>query len=242
VWLVEIVMPKSLMSDIKTGSIEMEDQDIDLEELDNAYEQDLDKQETQSDAKQKMHNKTSNKTSSPFPLLEGLQYRDLEGMMKPTIHVDEFSGKMGDDEDIIVLSFFVRDKQAAKDLVAWFEKGYDFVLDADRSPGEIKPSRYLVYVEMRRRSAAPQYVAELIDDLETLTEHESEDWTMRYDGRTQPFSEEAFAQTVPLTPDDYRKTHESDLNEWRTAAGLPVKTIHETKPDMRALQAAAGLI
>ena len=29
----------------------MEDQDIDLEELDNAYEQDLDKQETQSDAK-----------------------------------------------------------------------------------------------------------------------------------------------------------------------------------------------
>ena len=51
VWLVEIVMPKSLMSDIKTGSIEMEDEDIDLEELDNAYEQDLDKQETQNDAK-----------------------------------------------------------------------------------------------------------------------------------------------------------------------------------------------
>jgi hypothetical protein len=189
-----------------------------------------------------MHNKTSNKTLPQSQLLEGLQYRDLEGMMKPTIHVDEFSGKMGDDEDIIVLSFFVRDKQAAKDLVAWFEKGYDFVLDADRSPGEIKPSRYLVYVEMRRRSAAPQYVSELIDDLGTLTEHELEDWTMKYDGKTQPFSEEAFAKTVPLTPDEYRKTHELDLNEWRTAAGLPVKQIHETKPDMRALQAAAGLI
>jgi len=189
-----------------------------------------------------MHNKTSNKTSSPFPLLEGLQYRDLEGMMKPTIHVDEFSGKMGDDEDIIVISFFVRDKQAAKDLVAWFEKGYDFVLDADRSPGEIKPSRYLVYVEIRRRSAAPQYVAELIDDLGTLTEHESEDWTMRYNGRTQSFSEEAFASTVPLTPADYRRTHESDLNEWRTAAGLPVKQIHDTKNDMRELQSAAGIL
>jgi hypothetical protein len=50
VWLVEIVMPKSLMSDIRTGSIEMEDQDIDLEELDQAYEQDLDKEESQSDA------------------------------------------------------------------------------------------------------------------------------------------------------------------------------------------------
>ena len=30
VWLVEIVMPKNLMGDIRTGSIEMEDEDIDL--------------------------------------------------------------------------------------------------------------------------------------------------------------------------------------------------------------------
>ena len=50
VWIVEIVMPKSLMNDIKTGSIEMEDQEIDLDELDQAYEQDLDKEENQSDA------------------------------------------------------------------------------------------------------------------------------------------------------------------------------------------------
>lgn len=49
VWLVEITMPKSLMSDIRTGSIELEDQDIDLQDLDDAYEQDLDKQEYQSD-------------------------------------------------------------------------------------------------------------------------------------------------------------------------------------------------
>jgi hypothetical protein len=116
------------------------------------------------------------------------------------------------------------------------------VLDADRSPGEIKPSRYLVYVEIRRRSAAPQYVAELIDDLGTLTEYEADDWTMKYNDQTQPWSEEAFATVVPLTPDDYRRTHEADLNEWRTAAGLPVKQIHETRPDLRALQAAAGLI
>jgi hypothetical protein len=45
VWLVEITMPKSLMTDIRTGSIELEDQDIDLEDLDQAYEEDLDQQE-----------------------------------------------------------------------------------------------------------------------------------------------------------------------------------------------------
>jgi hypothetical protein len=49
IWLVEITMPKALMSDIRTGSVELEDQDIDLQDLDTAYEQDLDKEEYQSD-------------------------------------------------------------------------------------------------------------------------------------------------------------------------------------------------
>ena len=51
VWLVEITMPKHLMSDIRTGSIELEDQDIDLEDLDSAYEKDLDDEQYQSDVK-----------------------------------------------------------------------------------------------------------------------------------------------------------------------------------------------
>jgi hypothetical protein len=52
VWLVAITMPKALMNDIRTGSIEMEDQDIDLDELDAAYEEDLDKESVQSDEQQ----------------------------------------------------------------------------------------------------------------------------------------------------------------------------------------------
>ena len=51
VWLVEIVMPKRLMSEIRTGAVEMEGQEIDLAELDDAYDQDLDTESTQSDAK-----------------------------------------------------------------------------------------------------------------------------------------------------------------------------------------------
>lgn len=49
VWLVSITMPKALMNDIRTGSIEMEEQDIDLEELDQAYEQDLDQEANQTE-------------------------------------------------------------------------------------------------------------------------------------------------------------------------------------------------
>jgi hypothetical protein len=49
IWLVSITMPKALMSDIRTGSVELEDQDIDLADLDDAYEQDLDKDSFQNE-------------------------------------------------------------------------------------------------------------------------------------------------------------------------------------------------
>jgi hypothetical protein len=193
-------------------------------------------------SRHKMQNNHYNPFNPNKPLVfEGLEYKDMEGLMKPTIHVDEFAAKMGDDDDIIVISFFVRDLQAAKDLMAWFEKGYDFVLDADRSPGEIKPSRYLVYVEIRRRSTAPLNVNRLLEDLSSLTEFEPADWRMHYKGQDVDWSEDAFAELVPLTPDDYRQRYEGDLNEMRMAAGLPTKTIYELKPDVRSLQAMAGL-
>jgi hypothetical protein len=47
VWLVEIVMPKSLMNDILTGSLELEDETIDLQDLEDSYQQDLDNEQYQ---------------------------------------------------------------------------------------------------------------------------------------------------------------------------------------------------
>jgi len=188
-----------------------------------------------------MHNKPSN---PPLQLSESLGFKDLEGMMKPTIHVDEFSSKMGDDDDIVVISFFVRDPQAAKDLMSWFEKGYDFVLDADRSPGEIKPGRFLVYVELRRRSTAGANVEQLLDDLNTLTEWEdSSAWTMHYRDKEIPFSRDTFDATVPLSPRAYRDRYEKDLNEVRVAAGLPVIANYDRHDRaLQTIQSAAGII
>jgi hypothetical protein len=186
-----------------------------------------------------MHNKHYNN-----PLFESLGFKDLEGLIKPTIHVDEFSSKMGDDDDIIVISFFVRDAQAAKDLMMWFEKGYDFVLDADRSPGEIKPGRYLVYVEIRRRSTAGGHVETLLNDLNTLTEFAgSADWIMHYRDQEVPFSRDTFDRMVPMTPKSYRDRYEKDLNEVRIAAGMPVVTTYDRQDrDLQAIQSAAGII
>ena len=177
------------------------------------------------------------------PLFEALNYKDMEGLMKPTVHVDEFSSKMGDDDDIIVISFFVRDETTAKDLMNWFEKGYDFVIDSDRSPGEIKPNRYLVYVEIRRRSTAGAQVEMLIDDLGTLTEFDKTDWTMHYRGKEVPFSRDEFDRLVPLSPKAYREKYDEELNEMRIAAGMDTKRIYDPKDkDLQAIQSAAGIL
>jgi len=176
-------------------------------------------------------------------LSEALEYKDLDGMMKPRIHIDEFASKMGDDADIIVISFFVRDQQASKDLMNWFEKGYDFVLDADKSPGEIKANRYLVYVEMRRRSNVAEHIQTLLEDLHTLTEYTADDWTMHYKNKEVPFSRDTFDSMVPLSPKDYRERTDKELNEMRAAAGMPVKSNYDKKDrNLQTLQSAAGII
>ena len=189
-----------------------------------------------------MHNRTYKHPARH--LSESLGFQDLEGLMKHTIHVDEFSSKMGDDDDVIVISFFVRDPTAAKDLMNWFEKGYDFVIDADKSPGEIKPNRYLVYVEIRRRSTAGSHVETLLNDLNTLTEFkDSSDWTMHYKGKETPFTRDEFDRLVPLSPKQYRERVEKDLNEMRVAAGLPVNSYYDPKDRaLQAIQSAAGII
>ena len=108
----------------------------------------------------------------PNLIQEGLQYKDMVGTMKPTLYIDEFVSKIGGDDEIAVLSFYVMNSQVADDLVNWFEKGYDYIIDADRSPGEIKPNRFIVYVEIARRTRLVDQIGELLDDLTRLSIHD----------------------------------------------------------------------
>ena len=68
----------------------------------------------------------------------GYKAGDLRDLVKPIFEIDSYKSKMGDDQDIVVVSFTVNEDQAASDLVDFIEKGYDFVLDADSTSGEIE--------------------------------------------------------------------------------------------------------
>jgi len=52
VWFVKITLPLELMDNIKEGSIDLADQTIDLEEIEDAYNEDLDKEDAKQDEQQ----------------------------------------------------------------------------------------------------------------------------------------------------------------------------------------------
>ena len=99
-----------------------------------------------------------------------LDYHDMVGQIYPKLTVDEYAAKMGKDSDIVTLTFLVKSKQVGEDLVDWLERGYEWVLDASVSDGEVEIGKYLVFAEMNRRSAVPSRIIEILDDLSTLTD------------------------------------------------------------------------
>ena len=180
-------------------------------------------------------------------LNEGLDYHDLEGHMEPVLLVDEYAAKMGKDKDIITLSFVVKSEQPGEDLVNWFERGYDWILDASLSEGEIEVGKFLVFVEMNRRSAAPRRILDLLTDLKTLTNIPPTEWTIVYQEEEYDADVDVLSQVLILNPNLYKAEEEmqaEELNEMRHRAGLGHKAVHQ--PAMRdallkAYLAKAGL-
>jgi hypothetical protein len=142
-------------------------------------------------------------------LTEGLDPKDLVDRVKPEVHFDEFGAKMGTDDDVIVASFKIMGQAAASDLETFLEKGYDWILDAETSAGEIEDSYYLVFIEAERRSNYPKKFMSLLGDLKNITDIEDSDWTMlpylgtKKDPRYN-LTQNNIATHVPLSPKKYR--------------------------------------
>jgi hypothetical protein len=174
---------------------------------------------------------------------EGLDYHDLVGQMDPVITVDEYAAHMGKDSEIVTVSFVTHSEAAGNDLADWFERGYDYVLDAEVSEGEVSPGKYLVFVEMNRRSTVPERIIELINDLETLTDLPLKDWTIKIDNEEYEPDEAVLKQKITISPHEYRKDveNEEELNEMREIAGIPTKPVHQQDEYIRTIKSMAGL-
>jgi hypothetical protein len=145
-----------------------------------------------------------------------LREQDLKDLVKKTFEVDSFASKMGEDENIVTLSFSLYDKSAAEDLVSFFEKGYTFVLDADSTPGEQSDGTYKVFVELERQKEVPEQIFELLSGLDRLTN--VEEFRFRYykSFRSHEATLDNLEHIIPTDPDDYGiSVTENRLNNYK---------------------------
>lgn len=136
-------------------------------------------------------------------LNEGLRPLDLQDMIYPIFEVDSHKSKMGEDRDVCVMTFKVKDRNPAKDVMEFIEKGYDFVLDSDVSSGENANGEYFVFVELSRSPKLAEQIKEITYGVKKLTG--IDDWKFKYHKVPTEYSmtEELLNKIIPPTPNDY---------------------------------------
>ena len=148
-------------------------------------------------------------------LNEELLAGDLRRLVNHVFEIDSYKSKMGEDKDIVVLSFTVEQHAPAKDLVNFIERGYDFVLDADATPGELSDGRYKVFVELERTRHAPEQIVEILNGMGKLCEIEEFKFRYHKGFNSILVNEENLAEAIPTTPADYeQKLKENVMNNF----------------------------
>jgi hypothetical protein len=192
-------------------------------------------------------------------LMEGNYQGDLQRLVEPELHIDQHRSKMGEDDDVIVVSFKIKGKEPANDLVSFLETGYEFILDADASPGEVSPGDFLVFFELSRRTTAAQRIYTIVEEVLNLTLQKMDEWRFSYgapDQRgtrrkftTYPLTLENLERLIPMSPREYRETREEyqrqdddDIAAMKNIANIPVNQEAPHDEDMDTLRQQAGLL
>ena len=145
---------------------------------------------------------------------EGLKAGDLDGVVSKRFSVDQFKSKMGEDRNIMVLTFTVDGMAPAKDLERFAETGYKEVLDADATPGTLEDGKHRVFMEFARVEKVDQHVRKFLDDLKKLTNIEIFEFTYHKDPTPFEASAKNLADILPRTPEMYtQKTQQMKLGE-----------------------------
>jgi hypothetical protein len=136
-------------------------------------------------------------------LAEGLNRGDLKEFVSDLFTVDRYTSKMGEDRDVVVLGFRVKEKFPAIDLMEFIERGYPYVLDADMSTGEESDGQYQVFVEMERNQNLPKNLRHLLAGISQLTD--VYEWRFRYQKakNSMAFDEQSIMENIPMSPEEY---------------------------------------
>lgn len=167
-------------------------------------------------------------------LNEELLAGDLRMLVDNIFEVDSYASKMGSDKDIVVLSFTVEQKEPADDLVNFCERGYEFILDADATPGELNDGKYKVFVEIERTRHVPQQIMELLDGIGKLCEIDNFKFRYYKSFNSIDVDENSLKETIPTNKDDYDLSiKEGRLNNFSNFFGRSyLESIHLDNNDL----------
>ena len=132
-----------------------------------------------------------------------LNKHDLKYCVDHIFEVDSYQSKMGTDDKIVVLSFRVKPIQAAEDLVNFIEKGYEFVLDADKTSGEQPDGYYRVFVEMERNRHVSKQITEILEGIKKLADVNEFKFRYYKNFRSQPADQTTLETIVPKDSNEY---------------------------------------
>jgi len=137
-------------------------------------------------------------------IIESLRANDLRHFVRKVFEIDSYKSKIGDEDDIITVSFTVTQEEPAKDLEHFIEMGYDYVLDADVSPGETDDGTYKVYFEIERTRHAAKQIREILNGMEKITG--IDDFRFRYfkSFKSVDASTENLEAAIPTNSEGYR--------------------------------------
>lgn len=161
---------------------------------------------------------------------------ELRDLVRNKIHVDEYDSKMGKNPDIVTISFKIKYQDPAQDLVNFLEKGYDWILDSDVSAGTVSDGSWIVFIETLRRPSLTKKLFDLLEDLESLTRNDPDDYVFSYKTEKKyiPLTPENFEDIVPLTPREYRRRQKPEkLDHMLSAAGMAPKKSQEYNNDVK---------
>ncbi len=146
----------------------------------------------------------------------GLRNGDLKDLVYDVFEIDSYASKMGEDKNIVTLSFSVKDRAPADDLVKFLEGGYSFILDSDVTSGEQADGTYKVFVELERDRQSNDNIMEIIGGVSKLSEIEKFRFRYYKNFRSHNVSIESLNEFVPTDPDNYGiKVNESNLDNYK---------------------------
>jgi len=132
-----------------------------------------------------------------------LEASALRNLVDKIVEIDSFKSKMGSDDSIVTLAFKVKTEESANDLAGFIERGYPFVLDADKTAGEQADGLYRVFVEIERNRDAAEQIMEILDGVGKLSEIDDMKYRYYKNFKSVPVTQDSLEEMLPKNSDEY---------------------------------------